>query len=55
MRAESYAPRPFIWENGYVNWAVTTCYYCEELGEKMCSVVTFPTWREAANYANQNT
>lgn len=55
MKAESYTPRPFIWKDGNVSWAVTTCYYGEEPSEKTCSVVTFPTWREAANYANQNT
>ena len=54
MKAESYTPRPFIWKDGNVSWAVTTYYYGEELDEKRCSVVMFPTWREALHYANRN-
>lgn len=55
MKTRSNAPRPFVWKNGYVSWAVTTFHYCEELGETMCTVATFPTWREAVSYANGNT
>ena len=55
MRTESDTPRPFVWQNGYVSWAVTTFHYAEELGETMCTVAIFPTWREALHYANQNT
>lgn len=47
-------PRPCVWKFDYVSWAVTTTYYCEELGETMCTVATFPTWREAVSYANGN-
>ncbi len=53
MRTESTTPRPFVWQNGDVGWAVTTFYYAEELGEKTCTVSTFPTWREAMSYVNQ--
>ena len=55
MKTRSNAPRPFVWKNGYVSWAVTTFHYSEELGETMCTVATFPTWREAVSYANGNT
>ena len=46
--------KPRVWKAGHNYWAVTTTYYCEELGETMCAVATFPTWREAVSYANRN-
>lgn len=45
-------PRPCVWKFDYVSWAVATFHYCEELDKTMCTVVTFPTWREAIRYAN---
>ena len=47
-------PRPSVWKLDYVSWAVTTFYYCEELGETMWTVATFPTWREAMQYVRES-
>ncbi len=44
--------KPRIRKAGQNCWAVTTFHYSEELGETICTVATFPTWREALNYAN---
>ena len=46
--------KPRVWKAGKVCWVATHPYYCKELGETMCTVATFPTWREAVSYANGN-
>lgn len=48
-------PRPSVLKLDSLHWAVTTFHYSEELDKTMCTVATFPTWREALHYANQNT
>lgn len=45
------SPRPRVWKAGHNCWAVTTTYYCEELGEMVYTTRLFTTWQQAINYA----
>lgn len=48
-------PRPCVFKLDFLHWAVATFHYSEELDKTVCTVATFPIWREALHYANQNT
>lgn len=43
--------KPRIRKAGQDCWAVTTDYYCEELGEMVYTTRLFTTWQQAINYA----
>ena len=45
--------KPRAWKAGHDCWAVTTTYYCEELGETMHTTYLFRTWKQAINHATQ--
>lgn len=43
--------KPRVWKAGHNCWAVTTTYYCEELGETMHTTRLLRTWQQAIRYA----
>lgn len=43
--------KPRVRKAGHDCWAVTTSYYCQELGETMYTIGLFRTWAEAMQYA----
>lgn len=45
--------KPRAWKAGQNCWAVTTSYYCQELGQLMYTTRLLRTWREAINHATQ--
>lgn len=45
--------KPRVRKAGRDCWAVTTSYYCEELGETMYTTYLFRTWGEAMQHAQK--
>lgn len=46
-------PKPRVRKAGQNCWAVTTSYYCQELGETMHTTRLLRTWREAMQFAQK--
>ena len=42
--------KPRVRKAGRDCWAVTTSYYCQELGQMMYTTYLFRTWGEAMQY-----
>lgn len=45
--------KPRVWKAGHECWVAANRYYCEELGEKMYTIMMFRTWRQAMQCARE--